>query len=96
MDDIYDLLNNIKRIALGATEASEPVEVDFGVVVDTDPLTVDLGDFTIEDDLLIMTRTVKSLVDSEGLEEGDYVLLIKDAGGDAWIAIDAVEVDDDD
>lgn len=111
-DDIYDLFNNLKRISKGEREAAEPMSIDVGTVKKLDPFTVDLGQYTIEEDFLVLTRTVQVLLDNKKccsgaqgcsgancrfgkLKVGDAVVLLKDAGGDDWLVLDAVEVDDD-
>jgi len=65
MHDIYDLFNILKKLSEGAREAAEPMCIEFGTVKSLDPLTIDMGGYTIEEDFLILTRTVKVLIDAE-------------------------------
>lgn len=112
-DDIYDLFNNLKRISKGEREEAEPMTIEVGTVKKLDPFTVDMGQYTIEEDFLVLTRTIKGLMKDKKschgtcsygpgttcrfgqLKVGDAVVLLKDAGGDDWLVLDAVEVDDD-
>lgn len=109
MHDINDMLELIKEVAINAVQAEDPMEIQYGTVKKLNPFTVDMGEYTLEDDFLILSRTIKGLLKSATsccrngaecrfgkLEIGDTVALLKDAGGDDWLVLDAVEVDDDD
>lgn len=113
MHNVSDLLELIKEIAVNAVRAEEPMEIQYGTVKSLNPFVIDMGEFTLEDDFLILSRTIKGLMKSKGschgncaygpgtqcrfgeLKSGDTVALLKDAGGDDWLVIDAVEVEDD-
>lgn len=122
MDDIYDLYENLKKVSKGEREAAEPIAIEFGTVKKLDPFTIDMGGYTIEEDFLVLTRTVKALIEGEScckghtcnyngskvcngisadkcrfgkLKVGDCVVLLKDAGGEDYLVLDAAEVDDD-
>lgn len=113
MDDIYDLYENLKKVSKGEREAAEPMAIEFGTVKKLNPFTIDMGGYTIEEDFLTLTRTVKALIDNEKcctgssacssgtkcrygkLKVGDCVVLLKDAGGEDYLVLDAAEVDDD-
>lgn len=108
----YELYEIIKEIASEVIAAEEPMAIEYGTVTSLDPFTIDMGDFTIEEDFITLTRTVQALIDNEKccsgcsgcsgtncrfgkLEVGDSVACLKDAGGDDWLVLDAVEVEDD-
>ena len=96
MHDINDLLELIKEVAINAVRSEEPMGMDHGVVKKLDPLVIDLGDYTVEDDFIIITGRIRELIDKDKLHVGDTVLCIKDQGGDDWTIMDTVEADDDD
>lgn len=96
MHDIYDLLELVKEVAIKAVKTEEPVEIQYGTVKCLDPFTIDMGGYTLEDDFLILTRTIRGLLDRAALHVGDAVVLLKDAGGEDWLVLDAVEVEDGD
>lgn len=70
MNDIQELVEVIKQIVEGVIEDEEPVQVEYGTVKSLDPFTIDMGEFTIEEDLITLTRTVKVLLDNETCCEG--------------------------
>lgn len=96
MHDTNDLVELIKEIAVNAVRAEEPMGMDHGVVKSVDPLVIDMGDYTIEDDLLVVTGRIRELIDKDKLKPGDAVLCLKDQGGDDWTVMDTVEADDGD
>lgn len=96
MDNIYDLVNNIKRLSVGANKAQ--ITVEFGEVKKVDPLVVDMGQFTIEDDLVAISGYIKwrqglSQNNDLRLKVGDALILLN-TGGELWVALDTVEVED--
>ena len=113
MHDINDFLELVKQVARDAVMAEDPMEIQYGTVKSLNPFVVDMGEFTLEDDFLVLSRTIKGLLKDKKschgscsygpgttcrfgeLKVGDTVALLKDAGGDDWLVIDAVEVDDD-
>lgn len=96
MSDIYELMNTIKRMAVEASEAEEPVGVDYGVVKSVDPFVIDMGDYTIEDELIVLTRTIKNYIKSGNVKKGDCVACLSEQGGESWLVLDIAEVEDDD
>lgn len=99
MDNIYDLVNNLKRLSVGANKAeNSQLSVEFGEVKKVDPLVIDMGQFTIEDDLIAISGYVKwkqglSQSNDLRLKVGDAIILLN-TGGELWIALDTVEVED--
>ncbi len=96
MDNIYDLVNNLKRLSVGANRAE--LTVEFGEVKKVDPLVVDMGQFTIEDDLVVISGRIKwkqglSQSDEQHLKVGDALVLLN-MDGELWVALDTVEVED--
>ena len=59
MHDINDLLELIKETAINAVRAEEPMGMDHGVVKKLSPLVIDLGDYTVEDDFIIVTGRIR-------------------------------------
>lgn len=96
MRDIEDLYNTIKEIVIGVLESEEPMTIEYGTIKTVDPLVIDMGSFTIEDDMFTLTNTVRKMVNNRSLRKDDCVVCLKDAGGDDWLIIDTVEVEDDD
>lgn len=96
MDNIYDLMNNLKRLSVGANKAE--LSVEFGEVKKVDPLVVDMGQFTIEDDMLVISGYIKwkqglSQSNDLRLKVGDALVLLN-MDGELWAALDTVEVED--
>lgn len=114
MHDIYDLLELVKEVAINAVRSEEPMEIQYGTVKSLDPFTVDMGGYTLEEDFLVLSRTIQGLMERKDschgacaygpgtqcrfgeLKVGDAVALLKDAGGEDWLVLDAVEVEDGD
>ena len=96
MRDIEDLYNTIKEIVIGVLESEEPMSIEYGTVKTVDPLVIDMGNFTIEDDMITVTNTIQKMIDKDNLKKDDCVVCLKDAGGDDRLIIDTVEVEDDD
>lgn len=63
MDNIYDLLNNLKTVSKGTQKASSPMKIDYAEVTKVDPLELDFGEFKVEEDdeLLTTSQTIKIL-----------------------------------
>lgn len=55
MDNIYDLLNNLKTVSQGTQKTSNPMKVDYAVVTKVDPLELDFGEFKAEEDDELLT-----------------------------------------
>lgn len=94
MDNIYDLVNNLKELAVKATRATEPMSTVFAEVVTPSPLKLDMGSFKVSesDELLVLTKTIRNLISNDKLKKGDSVLCLQEEGGEDWIVIDVVEV----
>ncbi|QGQ93957.1 DUF2577 domain-containing protein [Paenibacillus psychroresistens] len=94
------LLNLIKQASIGAVEAGNPMNVQFGMVSSMNPLEVNLDQrFTLEEDFLIVPDTLTELIITigsteytirRGLELGDKVILLRVQGGQQFIILDRV------
>lgn len=59
MHNYNDLLNSIKIASVGAVEASQPVNIVFGTVINTSPLKINIEQkLTLGTAQLILTRNV--------------------------------------
>lgn len=95
-----DLLTTIKQAAKAAVEASNPVNVIFGVVTKTNPLEVNVDQrFTLPADFLVVPESIlekkltigsSSYIIQEGLRSGDHVVLMRVQGGQQYIVCDRV------
>ena len=96
MNSAYEFIELIKTIAIGAVRSEEPTSTEFGEVKTVKPLKIDMGGYTVseKEELFVVTRRIKELIDSDKLKKGDSVLILKEEGGESWIVLDAVEVDD--
>lgn len=85
MPDVNELVETIKRAAIDAVEATKPVRIYFGEVMDTDPLKINVEQkMILGENQLILTRTVFD----EGLAAGSRVILIRIQGGQKFIVMD--------
>lgn len=85
MLDTNDLVRAIKKAAVEAVEASSPVGITYGTVVNVNPLKIKVEQkMTLTDIQLVLTRTVKD----NALQIGEGVLLISEPGGQKYIVID--------
>lgn len=82
-----DLLETIKKAAVDAVVASNPTSVVFGTVTATAPLRINL-----EQKLVLGTGQLigTARVASEGLLNGDKVILIRMQGGQQYVVLDKV------
>lgn len=98
---LADLVESMKTAALGAVEASKPVNVFFGNVVSASPLKISVEQkMTLEAPQLVLTRNVteyrldmtagerRAYIVHNGLAVGDKVILIRGQGGQKFIVID--------
>ncbi len=97
MSDVYDLVEMIKEIAISAVKAADPMSTEFAEVVSVKPLKLSMGSYTVseKEELFVITRRIKDLIDGKKLKPGDAVLVLKEDGGENWIILDAVEVSGD-
>lgn len=73
------IIETIKKVALNAFEASKPVNLVFGEVISTDPVTIKVGDtLTLGREFLVINGTVS---------KGDMVTLIRCQGGQKYVVL---------
>jgi len=94
------MLEAIKKAAMDAVVASNPVAVMFGTVTKTNPLEVNVDQrFTLDADFLVQTAATTELkvtiggteyVMREGLQAGDRVVLLRVQGGQKYLILDRV------
>lgn len=73
------IIDTIKRVALNAFEASNPVKLLFGKVISTDPVKIQVGEY--------LTLTREFLVINGTVEEDDDVTLIRCQGGQKYVVL---------
>ena len=73
------IIDTIKKVALAAFEASNPVKLLFGKVVSVDPVKIQVGEF--------LTLTKEFLVINGEVFEGDNVTLIRCQGGQKYVVL---------
>lgn len=79
----------IRSISNQTYEASKPSIRMFGTVIGVDPLKVQVNEkLVLENNLLILTQTVKNYIDWGVLEVGDSVVLTRQNGGQKYILDD--------
>jgi hypothetical protein len=84
MADMNDFLNVIKQAALGAVNASKPTSIFFGIVVNVEPLQINVEQkMTLETPQLILSRNVtdhevEMTVDHETEPETTHIHAIQD------------------
>lgn len=77
---------SIKRIALKAFEASNPVNVLFGTVTKANPLEVEIHQkLRLSKEFLVETKR-----DGTSLVVGDKIVLLRVQGGQQFIVLDKV------
>jgi hypothetical protein len=94
------MLEAIKKAAMDALEASNPVAVMFGKVTRTNPLEVNVDQrFTLDKNFLVVSETLTEyrvqIGSSEytirpGLQLGDSVILLRVQGGQKFLIVDRV------
>lgn len=73
------IIDTIKKVALNAFEASNPVKLLFGKVVSTDPVKIQVGEYlTLTKEFLVINGTVTT---------GDTVTLIRCQGGQKYVVL---------
>ena len=73
------IIDTIKKVALNAFEASNPVKLLFGKVISTDPVKIQVGEF--------LTLTKEFLVINGTVEQDDDVTLIRCQGGQKYVVL---------
>lgn len=73
------IIDTIKRVALNAFEASNPVKLLFGKVISTDPVKIRVNE--------LLTLTKEFLVINGEIFEGDDVTLIRCQGGQKYVVL---------
>lgn len=73
------IIETIKRVALNAFEASNPVKLLFGKVISTDPVKIQVSE--------LLTLTREFLVINGSLSVGDTVTLIRCQGGQQYVVL---------
>nr|WP_293655115.1 DUF2577 domain-containing protein [uncultured Paenibacillus sp.] len=78
------MVDLIKKISLGALEASNPVAVLFGIVTKANPLEVNVEQrLIIQSDFLIIPESLR-----DRLKNGDKVILLRVQGGQDFVILD--------
>lgn len=73
------IIDTIKKVALAAFEASNPVKLLFGKVISIDPVKIQVGD--------LFTLTQEFLVINGAVEKDDTVTLIRCQGGQKYVVL---------
>jgi hypothetical protein len=73
------IIDTIKRVALNAYEASNPVKLVFGRVISVDPVKIQISQY--------LTLTQEYLVINGALSVGDEVTLIRCQGGQKYVVL---------
>ena len=73
------IIDTIKKVALSAFEASNPVKLLFGKVISTKPVKIQVGEY--------LTLTKEFLVINGEVFEGDNVTLIRCQGGQKYVVL---------
>lgn len=73
------IIETIKKVALNAFEASNPVKLLFGKVISTNPVKIQVGEY--------LTLTREFLVINGQIFEGDSVTLIRCQGGQKYVVL---------
>lgn len=74
------ILDTIKKVALNAFEASQPVKLLFGKVISVNPVKIQVGGTKLE-------LTKEFLVINGAVSEGDSVTLIRCQGGQKYVVL---------
>lgn len=81
------LLDVIKRAGAGAVEEGNPVVVQFGTILQKNPLEVSLDQkLILTEDFFVLTESVAR----KNLEAGDKLLLLRVQGGQSYVVLDRV------
>ena len=92
MRNFEGFLADVKRAALEAVRASKPCSVTYGTVTATEPLEIAVDQkLTLRASQLLLTYAVRGEL---ALQRGEKVLLLRADGGQQYIVLDRVEVDE--
>lgn len=81
-----NLVEIIKKSAVEAVEASNPVIIVFGKITSSSPLKVNIEQkLTLGPEQLLLTDAIKNNINT-----GDNVILIRQQGGQKYIVLDKV------
>ncbi len=93
-----NLIETVKKAAVEAIQASNPVAFSFGMVVKENPLTINVDQkMELTEEFLVLTSSVKSyetkinnqkVVVDNRLEKDEQVILIRMQGGQKFIVLD--------
>jgi hypothetical protein len=79
------MLDVIKKAGIGAVEAGQPVQVQFGQVASLQPLVVKVDQrFTLPAGALVVSETLAL----RELAVGDRLILLRMQGGQRYLALD--------
>ncbi|MDQ0269930.1 DUF2577 domain-containing protein [Cytobacillus purgationiresistens] len=79
------MLEIVKKAAIGANDATNPVNVLFGKVIKASPFEIEIHQkLTLTEEFLVVTDKVKDL------SNGDKVVLLRVQGGNQFIVLDKV------
>ena len=90
------MIDLIKREAIKAISASNPVNVVTGKVISTSPLKINIHQkLTLTEEFLIITERVtkyevSGILIRTGLSTGDKVILLRVQGGNQYVVLDKV------
>ncbi len=86
-----DILQVIKKAAVDAVEANSPTQVLFGFVENLNPLEIRLNQqLLLTEKYIILGSTIRVLLYNNQLEKGSRVLLIREQGGQKYLASDII------
>lgn len=93
-----NLIETVKKAAVEAIQASNPVAFSFGMVVKENPLTINVDQkMELTEEFLVLTSSVKSyetkinnqkVVVDNRLKKDEQVILIRMQGGQKFIVLD--------
>ncbi|GBG11335.1 MULTISPECIES: DUF2577 domain-containing protein [Paenibacillus] len=79
------MLDVIKKAGIGAVEAGQPVQVQFGQVVSLQPLAVRLDQrLTLPSGALVVPESLAA----RALAVGDSLILLRMQGGQSYVVLD--------
>lgn len=95
-----NIVQAVKKCAMDAFDASLPSDVVFGKVKCVEPLTVQVGEMTLDEDILSVCQSLlykeqliefsiyeRVVVINEGLKEGDTLVMLRKGGGESYVAV---------
>lgn len=88
--DINNFLNNVKKVAVDAVEATKPFAYFCGTVSSDDPLKIQIDqkfELNDDDEQLILTTLVSGNL---CLKKDEMVILLRIQGGQKFIVLDRI------